>query len=488
MPEPAGIYGLVLFLAMVFFSGPKMLADADTYWHIKVGQTILESGHILTKDIFSHTAYGTQWIAHEWLTEICMAWLADHFGLAGLAIVGFLLVALTFNLLFQINRELSNDWAALASLAIAGPLAYSHLLARPHIVSWLFGVMTLYLLLRGGRWLWGLPLLTLIWANFHGSVLLCVIFQGIFWLGALLDQWPGRSRTAWDRWWSESRARFYLLALSILLIGLNPFGYQLLWFPFHVSAEIFVRNINEWMPPNLQSMWHLRVWIILLLLFAARYWRQTRWAWRLLIVLLLFQALGHIRYVSIAAIYLSPWMAMVLKDLFTNVKLPIKPPTHPSQELALSPITGPVLTVLACALLLWGIHVNPDLLQNQDSQRFPMPEAYSQEVVDFLKGGYPHGNLLNEYSWGGYLIYALDNPPKVFIDGRADMYGEHIFRNYITMKNIELEMEFLMKQYKIGWVLFPSDHILIRYLLQTDDWQVLFKNDQVSIIKRIKAE
>ena len=38
--------------------------------------------------------------------------------------------------------------------------------------------------------------------------------------------------------------------------------------------------------------------------------------------------------------------------------------------------------------------------------------------------------MFNEYALGGYLLYALNPPPKVFIDGRADMYGEQILSDY----------------------------------------------------------
>ena len=53
--------------------------------------------------------------------------------------------------------------------------------------------------------------------------------------------------------------------------------------------------------------------------------------------------------------------------------------------------------------------------------------------------------MYNEYALGGYLLYALTPPPKVFIDGRADMYGEQIFSDYNTIKSSGSKREELLE-------------------------------------------
>ena len=43
----------------------------------------------------------------------------------------------------------------------------------------------------------------------------------------------------------------------------------------------------------------------------------------------------------------------------------------------------------------------------------------------------PHrGHLFNQYAWGGSIIWAARDRLPVFIDGRADMYGERHYREY----------------------------------------------------------
>ena len=49
-----------------------------------------------------------------------------------------------------------------------------------------------------------------------------------------------------------------------------------------------------------------------------------------------------------------------------------------------------------------------------------------------------NGTLLNEYGWGGYLIWSLGPQQKVFIDGRADIYEyAGVLPDYISMTRME---------------------------------------------------
>lgn len=62
------------------------------------------------------------------------------------------------------------------------------------------------------------------------------------------------------------------------------------------------------------------------------------------------------------------------------------------------------------------MHVNNALLEGQVIKFLPV------HAVDEIKAkGYP-GPLYNDFTWGGYLIWALRMP--VSIDGRAAFYGD----------------------------------------------------------------
>jgi hypothetical protein len=111
-------------------------------------------------------------------------------------------------------------------------------------------------------------------------------------------------------------------------------------------------------------------------------------------------------------------------------------------------------------------------------------ETHPVHAVAFLQANPLPGNMFNKYSWGGYLIFALDPPQKVFIDGRADMYGEEIFGDYQKIVGIKKEVDELLEKYAVNFVLFDTDAPLVRYLTATKRWREIYRDEEASILLR----
>jgi hypothetical protein len=257
-----------------------------------------------------------------------------------------------------------------------------------------------------------------------------------------------------------------------------------------VASDLFAQEINEWRPSNFQTMWYARLWVVFLLCAAA--WRgpTISWRWRLLCTFFLWEALGHLRHLSLAVLLLTPFVALTLRELLKflpQTKRHVKSP----QELPTSPWSGPLAIVALLVIMLATISASsPGTgMQRRLAAHFRLPDAYSTPAMDFLEqNGYPGNYLFNEYSWGDYLLYALDEPPKVFIDGRADMYGEKILADYLSIARLTSTTNDLLKTYQIDWVLFPLNHPFIRYLKQNPDWKTLYQDDQVAIMSKAKND
>jgi hypothetical protein len=484
LPDLPGLFFLIIFSVMVFFRGGKALIDGDTFWHIKAGLTMLEKGSLLTRDIFSHTAYGSPWTAHEWLSEIFMAEAHRLGGLPGVVILYFFIASLSFWLLFKIALRYAGEWIALLCMLVAFSFSLSHLLARPHIFSWLFGVITLYLLLEGGRKLYFLPLITALWANFHGGFILGLALQGIYLAGPFVDHVIAEKKPALRSFWSRQKRPLLVLLFSLLASGINPFGYHLLIFPFLVTSDIFSRGIGEWLPPDMQQEIFFRFYLLGILLLLSLPKIPTNWTNRLLILFFFNEALVHQRNISIASIFLTPCLAGMLNSLVQNLPLPLSKRNTPN-HLRLSPLSGPMAGfVLFTGLIAAGSPAFP-IGQKLAGALIPVPEKkHPIAAVQFLNEHPLPGNMFNKYGWGGYLIYGLKPAQKVFIDGRADMYGEKIFGDYRKIVGIEKEIDELLENYEIGWILFPPDTPLFRYLMATGRWREIYRDDQAAILLR----
>jgi hypothetical protein len=65
------LVAIAVYLLLMVLAG-RLLADADTYWHIALGRLILENHALPTGDALSQTMRGTHWVAYEWAVANCL--------------------------------------------------------------------------------------------------------------------------------------------------------------------------------------------------------------------------------------------------------------------------------------------------------------------------------------------------------------------------------------------------------------------------------
>ena len=162
-----------------------LLCDADTGWHIRNGEFILATRSVPQTDSFSYTKAGQPWYAWEWLYDVVIGAIHHVAGLNGVVLFTALVIAGTFALLFRFVLRRSGSFAAALSLTLlAAAAAQIHMLARPHVLSWLFTLLwveALYRFEEGKRsaLLW-LPPLMLLWVNVHGGFILGLVLLVLF--------------------------------------------------------------------------------------------------------------------------------------------------------------------------------------------------------------------------------------------------------------------------------------------------------------------
>jgi len=91
--------------------------------------------------------------------------------------------------------------------------------------------------------------------------------------------------------------------------------------------------------------------------------------------------------------------------------------------------------------------------------------------------------MLNHYNLGSFLLWFLPEH-KVFIDGRADSYGEVFVREYVDADMLSTNWVAIMEKYKVDWTLFGSEHALNRLLETNPGWRNVYSDGQVAIFTR----
>jgi hypothetical protein len=159
--------------------------------HLEVTQLLRTSDWILANaavprtDMFSYTRPGEPWFAWEWLWDLGFAVLHQNFGMAAVILASVVVLCLTFVLLFRLTLRVC-PYRFPAALVTFFAIATSslHWWARPHLFTWLFLVMTMWILewkRRGERnRLWMLPLLTVLWVNVHGGFFVVLLLLGSY--------------------------------------------------------------------------------------------------------------------------------------------------------------------------------------------------------------------------------------------------------------------------------------------------------------------
>jgi hypothetical protein len=93
------------------------------------------------------------------------------------------------------------------------------------------------------------------------------------------------------------------------------------------------------------------------------------------------------------------------------------------------------------------------------------------------------GPVLNDYSFGGYLIFA---GIPTFIDGRGELYGGEFIARYNRDLSLADLGDFLklLDQYKLGATLLAPDTPAVALLDRLPDWRRVYSDDVAVVHKR----
>lgn len=459
---------LPLLLFLILTHTP---ADPDMWWHLRNGQEMVHQRAILLEDRFSYTRYGAPWVNVFWLPDLLLYGIYRLAGFFGLSLITAIAGAALFTHLWRSRRRtpfLSAFIVILAAIAIAPFWS-----VRPQIVSFL---LLAWLAEWLGKWrqsptrpFW-LPLLFLLWANAHGGFIWGFLYLLAFLVGEFLERHLHPETTPSTR--SLLELGFWAL-LSLPLTLLNPSGLALWRLPFH-TVDVSM-GIYEWLSPDFHKPFlHPVLWILFLYLLGLSLHRvPVRLSQTLPI--LGFAYMGFISQRALAAflILLTPSLLEIWEEMGKAW-----PSSHPEPPAHLGLLPRPWISALNATLVI-GLGLGA-LLR---AWALASPEAihrdYPHGAIAWLRENRPSGRLFNSYNWGGYLTFNLPEYP-VFIDGRADLYGEELIRQWQQITQAAPQAWELLDSWQVQIVLLEPDQPIVQVLIGRG-WQIAYQ-DQLSIL------
>lgn len=454
---------ITCILSYVFM--PDRIFNGDTLWHIKAGESILSSGSIPFIDQFSWSAPGAPWISHEWLFELFIA-LVYKAGPIGISIFSAFLLIVVLYIYWKLIKTASSTSVVAAIFYFFTLLMISSAwTARPYVASYGFLAITLYILLVGKEKpvkLWYLPLVFLVWTNFHASVIMGLGIVGLELLLSFLPRFETENikNIPGDK---KHLAGVFIASTAASLI--NPHGFKIWYFAYKLSTDPLYKHINEWQSPEALA-YKLMIFLIVIMAIVFLAIRKNK-ADLLLLIVALFSLFGALTSVRHFYYFVMVWM-VVLVQLIGKLEISRK-----------------TISFLGAALSLVFIM---SLLQNgwvgKDTRALAEEAGYPVKAVDWLEDNNAD-RIFNRYNWGGYLIHR-DIP--VFIDGRADMYHmagmeNDPFLDYVNLMNFVEPPEEILQKYDARYFLFPVDAWQMHYLKKCG-WKEVYADERAMILTR----
>jgi hypothetical protein len=132
---------------------------------------------------------------------------------------------------------------------------------------------------------------------------------------------------------------------------------------------------------------------------------------------------------------------------------------------------------LAVLLLLVGFTVvRWTQLARQQSRT--EAEQFPEQAVEFLRSHTGVHRLFAYYDWGGYAIWQLYPGQRVFIDGRADLYGDDLLHQFQQAAQLRPGWKQIMDQWAVDAILVPPSGALAQGLSLDPGWHARYSDSQ----------
>lgn len=426
--------------------------QSDTWWLLRAGEDIWQSGSVPLIDTYSHTAAGRYWWNHEWLTEIVFygAFRTGGLGLLAAISAGSILAAW-----WLVWRSTGGPFERrLVVYLFSVPAAAASWAIRPQVLSMLFFIILCRWLTNERRW-WWIPLLVLVWIQAHGAAVVALIAIA----GAGAADFVRERRLPWKL--------VAVWGLSFVATGLTPVGFRV-YSEIRASVErSAINQLIEWLPPDFSAylwpFWLVAVAVVLTLVMRFRHLDSTSARFLGIALITLPLAIRSTRNVHLFLMAAAPALTLAWAGTAT-LRRPVKENERANFMILAVAVVAAAITVG----MIW---------------RKPLPHMgwtpMAREAASAIASC--EGPLYNTYGDGGVLIWFVRENP-VFIDNRQDPYPTELLR---LNKALETTADYreAFAQYGIRCAAVKTRGRLANALRQDSRWTPAYTDTQWTLFR-----
>jgi hypothetical protein len=497
-----GLVPTVFALVFIIKTANGHFEDPDFYWHVKTGEYILSSGSLPNTDIFSYTQSGKPWVLHEWLFQVLVYLVFANASWLGVnLLVASLYTACCYVMFLAVKRLLDGkEGKALIITLLCGSL-FTGVAPRPYLFTLLFFALFLYRLIvfkyaKDASHLWLFPLVMPFWTNLHGGyfigIFLLCLFLAAEWFGGLLNAQSKASER------QDLMRLAGVTALAVLATLINPEFIHHWWYPFQVIGMDASKGIiEEWRSPDFHQPVFLYFLVVVTGVVGIALYSGRRLELTEFVIPATFVASAFIarRNMPFAAIAIAPFLALQLKAAAAQLEKSVtQPGVAPSsvvrlmQRLVGSTVRAPEISprvesfLNAWLIVLTLIVVAVQYPGRQKGMNETLKTIIPVQATDFVARNHIQGRMFNAYHYGGYLIYRLFPAQKVFIDGRADMFGDAFVKYAIGAYQGNSIWKQAFEKYQIDYVICETESPIRQLLLEGGGFKLVFDDRMHSVL------
>jgi len=480
------LFVAILAVTVLCFSGG--ISGNDFWWHIKVGEWVVEHGRIPTTDIFSWygTEAGIKWTAHEWLADVLFYMIYSLCGETGVFAFGLLAALVMTFLMYAETRDYvhRNYIVGGIFLLLFSVVTSAFFYGRPHVFGYFLLFAELKLLYgfyddRKSKGIYFIPIITALWSNLHGgssslAYLLCIAFT----LSALFDFSFGRLKA--ERFACSDVLKLCCVTLgSVAGILVNPIGTSVLIYPYvNLSDSLSMSFISEWQAPDAKSA---GVLILFFLPIALITLGMLCCESRLRLIDLIIMCAFLMLFFRSARFIVLWYIAAVFYGFRYLPEIKVKEITKRGEKILVC-----ATVVLVTVPLFWGISG----IVKTHREGALVSTVMSDDAVEAVKKDSPE-RILNDYNLGEALIF---NDVHVFVDSRADLYAENVLADYLSLTYLTptgegntseyVDVDGMIKKYGFDSVLILKSRALYSYIMNCPEkFELLYQDDQLGYFR-----
>jgi len=488
------LWPLAIMFVIWGFVNTQPIRPHDFWWHLQAGKEIVTAHRIPTVDTFSYTMLGKPYdnYASFWLMELAYYLLYSSGGPALVILFHSLLVTTAYGIITWLCREISGSWRlAAAGTFFAAALGMNDWNVRPQAIAFPLAALELWAIYayraRPRAWLlMAFPLITMVWANSHGSFMIGLLLLAI-WLAA--EAWRlliAKVKRQPGLGLRPLAAPSIALVTSILASLANPRGLRIFAYVGALSGNPVIRSmVPEWAPPRLSTFGGtaLLVGLLFSAIVLALSWRR----------LSAFQVLTFVTFAILASrtsrgiVWFGMVMAPVLADQLAALNAGQKQPQAKVRPQA------PNMLLLNCVLIvlmLSGVVLSLPWFKHL----LPLPQTKigllsaetPVEATRFLLREHPAGRLFHDQAFGSYLIWAAQPPSgyAVFVDTRIELYPPRIWKDYLDISAAWGDWEGKLRQYGVNTLMLSPEGqpALIDAVRRSASWRIVYEDRSAVIL------